>query len=100
LDVTTSHNRGTLLFWLQSRPSTLAALVVEGAGYRCYKWIKGGISPPDTLGASKISMVLLTCIFTHSDDDNDDPTMFTAAFDDPDDLYEHFWCFLSSRLRA
>jgi hypothetical protein len=28
LDVTTSHNRGTLLFWLQSRPFTLAAWVV------------------------------------------------------------------------
>jgi hypothetical protein len=28
LDVTTCHNRGTLLFWLQSRPFTLAAWVV------------------------------------------------------------------------
>jgi hypothetical protein len=30
LDVTTSHNSGSLLFWLQSRPFTLVARVLEG----------------------------------------------------------------------
>ena len=29
LEVSTSHNRGPLLFWLQSRPFTLAAWVLE-----------------------------------------------------------------------
>jgi hypothetical protein len=52
LDVTTSHNRGTLFFWLQSRPFTLAARVLEGARDRSYEWIKGPILPPDTMGVS------------------------------------------------
>jgi hypothetical protein len=52
LDVTASHNSGTLLFWLQSRPFTLAARVLEGTQDRSYEWIKGPISPPDTVGAS------------------------------------------------
>jgi hypothetical protein len=51
LDVTTSHNRGTLFFWLQSRTLTLAARVLEGARDRKYESINGGISPPDTMGA-------------------------------------------------
>jgi hypothetical protein len=52
LEVTTSQNRRTSLFWLQSRPLTVAARLLEGAGYRNYLWIKGVISPPDTVGAS------------------------------------------------
>jgi hypothetical protein len=52
LDDATSHNRGTLLFWSQSRPFTLAARVLEGARDRSYEWIKGMILPPDTMGAS------------------------------------------------
>ena len=52
LDVTTSHNRGTLLFWLQSRPFTIATWVLEGARYRSYEWIKGAISPVNTMEAS------------------------------------------------
>jgi hypothetical protein len=52
LDVTTSHNRGTLFFWLQSRPFTLAARVPVSAQDRSYEWIKCMISPPDTVGAS------------------------------------------------
>ena len=51
-DVTTSHNRGTLLFWLQSRPFTLAARVLEGARDRSYEWIRVGILPVDTIEAS------------------------------------------------
>jgi hypothetical protein len=52
LDVTTSHNRGTLFFWLQSLPFTLAARVLEGTQDHSYEWVKGHISPPDTVGAS------------------------------------------------
>ena len=47
LDVSTRRNRGTLLFWLQSRPFTLAARVLQGARHHSYEWIKSGISPPD-----------------------------------------------------
>ena len=46
LDVTTSNNRGTLLFWLQSRPFTLAR-VLEGFQDRSYELIKGSFPPPD-----------------------------------------------------
>jgi hypothetical protein len=52
LDVTASHSRGTLLSWLQSRPFTLAARVLEGARDRSHEWIRGVIAPPDSMGAS------------------------------------------------
>jgi hypothetical protein len=39
LDVSTSHNRGILLLWLQSRPFTLAARVLEGARDPSYELI-------------------------------------------------------------
>ena len=51
LDVTASHNSGTLLFWLQSRPFTLAARVLEGARDRSYEW-KCRVRPEDTMGAN------------------------------------------------
>jgi hypothetical protein len=59
LDVTTSHNKGTLLFWLQSRPFTLAAHVLEGAQDRRYEWIKGPISPPDFGSKRKVDWTSL-----------------------------------------
>jgi hypothetical protein len=51
LDVTTSHNRETLLFLLISRPFMLVARVGKGARDHIYQWIKGYMSPVDTLGA-------------------------------------------------
>jgi hypothetical protein len=40
------------LFWLQSRPFTIATRVLEGARYRSHEWIKGDISPMNTMEAS------------------------------------------------
>ena len=51
-DVATSQNRGTWLFWLQSRPFTIATWVLEGARYRSYEWIKGATSLVNTMEAS------------------------------------------------
>jgi hypothetical protein len=42
----------TLMFWLLSRPFPLAARVMEGAQDHSYEWIKGGILPVNTMGAS------------------------------------------------
>jgi hypothetical protein len=43
LDVTTSHNRGTLLLWLQSRPFTLVARRATETEDHIDEWIKGVI---------------------------------------------------------
>ena len=51
MDVATSHNRETLLFWLLSRPFTLVARVGEGARDHSHELIKGLMSPVDTLEA-------------------------------------------------
>ena len=53
MDVCTSHNRETWLFWLLSRPIKLVARVGEGAQDHSDGWIKGRISPSDTMAASK-----------------------------------------------
>jgi hypothetical protein len=51
LEVTTSHDRGTSLFWLISQPFTLVARVGEGAQDHNYEWIKGLMNPMGALGA-------------------------------------------------
>jgi hypothetical protein len=50
-DVATSHSRGILLFWLQSRHFPLVARNLESARDHSYEWIKGGILPVSTVEA-------------------------------------------------
>jgi hypothetical protein len=52
MDVSTSNNRETWLFWFLSRPFTLVVRVGEGAQDHIDGRIKGRISPLNTVEAS------------------------------------------------